>query len=255
MKRSLAWLLMLGMASSIANAETPVVVELFTSQGCSSCPPADKLLTQLHKEFGDSILPLAYHVDYWNHLGWQDPYSRRQFTERQQAYYFSFQGMKQVATPWYKDPQLYTPQMIVQGDSAFVGSEASRAHAEIEKHRQVRRDAFTFTVQRAHQSQTLTLRFHLEPGLNGFAHHIDVAAYENAPEVEVTRGENAGRTMTGDFAVRLVGEWPSRSSGDYEIPVSLDSSWVPAKTGLAVLVVGEHRKILSAQTHYPLESL
>ena len=95
-----------------------VVVELFTSQGCSSCPPADALLALLDKD--PDVLVLSEHVDYWNHLGWRDPFSSSAHSARQQAY----------ARRFGQDGP-YTPQMVVDGRVQFVGSDARRARAAI----------------------------------------------------------------------------------------------------------------------------
>lgn len=97
----------------------PVLVELFTSEGCSSCPPADTLLTRLatEKTIGNAeVVTLAFHVDYWNRLGWTDRFSSAAFTERQNRY----------ATAWKSD-RIYTPQAVVDGRVEFVGTDATRA--------------------------------------------------------------------------------------------------------------------------------
>lgn len=98
------------------------VVELFTSEGCSSCPPADRLLSELaaraDKE-GKPVFVLSFHVDYWNHLGWADPFSRPEFTLRQQRYAETREG------------RVYTPQMIVNGTDEFVGSQGARARRSV----------------------------------------------------------------------------------------------------------------------------
>src|SRR5262245_60801676 len=91
----------------------PVVVELFTAQGCSSCPPADRLLTELGGNGGGGIIPLAFHVDYWNHDGWTDPFSSAEWTKRQAAYARRL-GLQQV----------YTPQAVVDGSVELIGSRA-----------------------------------------------------------------------------------------------------------------------------------
>src|SRR4051794_14486618 len=104
---------------------TPVLVELFTSEGCSSCPPADELLAELARTQpinGALIVPMALHVDYWNNLGWPDRFAGKAFTDRQHEY---GDAMKLRG--------LYTPQMIVDGQTEFVGSDRDAARRAIER--------------------------------------------------------------------------------------------------------------------------
>ncbi|HYG65894.1 MAG TPA: DUF1223 domain-containing protein, partial [Thermoanaerobaculia bacterium] len=103
-------------------AAAPVIVELFTSQGCSSCPPADRLLTRLGGDPGlaGRVIPLAFHVDYWNHIGWTDPFSAKRWSERQQAYARAF-----------KANRIYTPQLVVNGRTEGVGSHEPRVRKQI----------------------------------------------------------------------------------------------------------------------------
>ena len=102
-----------------------VVLELFTSQGCSSCPAADILLEAELKKQNSNTIALAYHVDYWNYLGWEDPFSKPEFAERQRAYASRF-----------KSRRVYTPQLVVDGKSEFVGSDAAKFARAIESARQ-----------------------------------------------------------------------------------------------------------------------
>lgn len=95
-----------------------VVLELFTSQGCSSCPPADILLDKVKSEFEHSVFPLSYHVDYWNYIGWKDPFSESKYAEKQRVYNTKF-----------KNKSNYTPQIVVNGTDHFVGSNSSKLYS------------------------------------------------------------------------------------------------------------------------------
>lgn len=100
--------------------QSPVVLELFTSQGCSSCPPADVLLDKVKKEYPNEVFALSYHVDYWNYIGWEDPFSKSVYTKKQRDYNRKFQ---------YRSN--YTPQLVVNGKEHFVGSNGSKLYSKI----------------------------------------------------------------------------------------------------------------------------
>ena len=107
-----------------ATAQSPVVVELFTSQGCSSCPPADKLMHELAKR--DDVIALALHVDYWDYIGWKDVFAQPEFTARQRAY--ARLGNRKM---------IYTPQMVINGRDHVVGSNPKDTNALISSHKKL----------------------------------------------------------------------------------------------------------------------
>src|SRR6266851_4803876 len=110
-------------ADSARPTRTPILLELFTSEGCSSCPPADTLLAKLDElqpVAGVTVIALEEHVDYWDHQGWRDPFSSAEFTARQQRY----AGLLHIESP-------YTPEMVIDGRSEFVGNDSERALHEL----------------------------------------------------------------------------------------------------------------------------
>ena len=153
------------------------VVELFTSEGCSSCPPADALLNELARQ--PHVFALAFHVDYWNRLGWPDPFSNPKFSDRQRTY----------------SPDIYTPQMIVNGREAFVGSDRSRVTRAIE------------AAQKQLAPVAINLRWHsssVEYKVTGAPKDVwlHLAVIESGIRQKVPRGENAGKTLLHDNVVR-----------------------------------------------------
>ncbi len=175
----------------VANAPSPVLVELFTSEGCSSCPPADLLLQQIDRSqpvAGAQAIVLSEHVDYWNHLGWSDPYSSSFFSDRQNSYASHF-GLASV----------YTPQMVIDGTEQFVAGDPRATDRAIEQARQ--RVKVPITISAVSLENDGTLRAHVEAGAlpaSGSHRRADifvVAALDHA-ESQVARGENQGRHLT-----------------------------------------------------------
>jgi hypothetical protein len=222
-----------------AQATSPIIIELFTSQGCSSCPPAENLLDFLNERYRKDILPLAFHVDYWDDSGWKDPFSNPDATQRQRLYRDAFH-----------DSDLYTPEMVVQGEVGFVGSDRKRAEKEIRARLESPRPVFTLEIQKGPPQKAV---FSLPKDIALQSRTINVILFENTPSVMVQRGENTGRLMNGDFTVRKIITLANISGSDFQVPFELQPNWVTSKTGLVVVVHGGARQILAAQTLYPLE--
>ena len=206
--------LFLTFLGAAAHAEDrPVVVELFTSQGCSSCPPADALLGELSRR-GD-VVALAYHVDYWDNLGWKDPFASRSGTERQRVYARSL-GLS----------GLYTPQMVVDGATDVVGSDRRSVLAAVSGQRQGP------AIQLLREDGVLKVGVAAQKGAQ--AAEAVLVAYTEQAETKVQRGENAGRSLTEYGIVR--GVYPlGRWTGD-ATSFSIDLSTV-ARDATAVAVL------------------
>ena len=134
----------------------PVVIELFTSEGCSSCPPADALLMQLDQLSpvpGAEIIALSEHVDYWNYIGWSDPFSSGAYSERQQAY---AQAMRLTGGRG----DVYTPQMVVDGQFEFIGGNTAKAREAIAQAAAFPKAEVTLTVINSEHKDTWKLRVH-----------------------------------------------------------------------------------------------
>ena len=175
---------------AVAEYEPVAVVELFTSQGCSSCPPADQLLGKLAdtaEEQDQPVYALSFHVAYWNYLGWRDPFSREAFTHRQRQYAQTL------------GESVYTPQMIVNGTSVFVGSKSATVDATV---RQALRKKAAHSVALAAKTvnDSVRVRFKVAGPLD--EHVLQIALVERDLSVDVKRGENGGRTLHHDNVVR-----------------------------------------------------
>jgi hypothetical protein len=169
---------------------TPVLVELFTSEGCSSCPPADALLAKLDRSQpvnGAELIVLSEHVDYWNAIGWKDPYSSHAYSERQSAYAARF-GRGGV----------YTPQMVIDGHSELVGNDERRAIQAVENETKFAKVPLSLSAIRFDSNNKLSMHVEAGPlGPSAAAHSagLFLAIADDSDESQVSRGENAGRTL------------------------------------------------------------
>ena len=172
-------------------SRTPILIELFTSEGCSSCPPADALLERLDRSQparGAALIVLSEHVDYWDDIGWKDPFSSHEYSERQSAY-ADHLGLSSI----------YTPQMVVDGHIEFVGSDERQAAQAIANATKVAKTPVTLSSIRLSDEKTISL--HLETGplassTEGDSAEVLIATADDSDESHVSRGENAGRTLT-----------------------------------------------------------
>lgn len=224
--------------SPIADEPRPFLLELFTSEGCSSCPPADRLLAEVVKSApgGADVIGLSEHVDYWDGLGWKDPFSSQQFTERQNRYAAHF-GPDRV----------YTPQMIVNGSTELVGSD---------------RGALTRALGAAasmpHGTVTLAWRDpkSLTVSTRGAAAGAEVmmAVTEDGLASDVTRGENAGHTLPHVRVVRSlvkIGQTDGAGAFAVTVPVATRSDWKTGALRVAVFVQARGLGPISAAASLP----
>ena len=165
-------------------ATRPVVVELFTSEGCSSCPPADALLTRLAGR--RDLLPLAFHVTYWNALGWRDPFSFDAATDRQAAYAARLGGGS------------YTPEMVVDGRRGLVGSDSGAVASAIADARGDADRAVPLDVERTKGGVAVAV------GAGAGRARVLLIGYDLQRRTAVGRGENSGRTLTESNIVRSI---------------------------------------------------
>jgi hypothetical protein len=229
---------------------TPVVLELFTSEGCSSCPPADALLSDLGSST-KSVIPLAYHVDYWNHLGWSDPFSSHQWSERQNEY---VQALNLDGA--------YTPQMVIGGRWQCAGSDGgSIAHGVAAARSTSPRGRTSIqTSLAAAGSRKLHVKVNAQllsaagPGRLV----VMLAIYENGLVSKIGAGENGGREITYDYTVRKLlpaFELDAAQPGSFvqEMTIDLDPSWSLDHLGVAAFIQDPTSlRIEGASADYPV---
>lgn len=180
--------------------QTIVLAELFTSEGCSSCPPADRLLETLLQQpaSGVYVIPLSEHVDYWDHQGWKDPFGSPQFTQRQKVY-----GTR------FNIDSIYTPQLVIDGTDQFVGSDEAELKRVLARASREPKPLLQVDVTGGGRETEIAIH---GPGLAarvGEATDLMIAVTEDDLVVDVKRGENARRTLHHSGVVRLL-----RSLGD-----------------------------------------
>ncbi|WGK64240.1 DUF1223 domain-containing protein [Croceiramulus getboli] len=167
-----------------------VLIQLFTSQGCSSCPPADSLLSEVAEQYeSDKVFVLSYHVDYWDRLCWKDPFSQKAFTEKQQDY-----------AGYFHSRNIYTPQVVVNGQDEFVGSNRSEMRAQINKYKSVKAPASLSIESKSRDHNQWMVEYELD-GMSEKELFVKMAVVANERTTQVKRGENSNRTLTNTHVV------------------------------------------------------
>jgi hypothetical protein len=182
-------------AADADGARVPVLLELFTSEGCSSCPPADRFLEALDQKqplAGADLIVLSEHVDYWDRLGWKDPFSSAQFTARQQEYASKHPG-----------DEVFTPQLVVDGQFSFVGSDGREAELAIQKAIRERKIPIAISSV-ARDGRHVTAHVEIPSGAANGRAVLYLAIADNHAESQVARGENSGRTLTHVAVARVL---------------------------------------------------
>ena len=215
-----------------AEVEPFAVVELFTSEGCSSCPPADRVLADLAggaRENGRRVFALSFHVDYWDRLGWKDPYSEAAHSRRQSRYASAF-GADHV----------YTPQMIVNGTTEFLGSDRQRAEAEI-KGAMGREPESKLTLRASRDGRKVSVAYAVMPVPRNAV--LNVALVERGLTNKVRRGENRGRTLAHENVVRAFVTEAVSDDGRGAVDIALPAD--ASEENTSVVVYAQDGKTLS----------
>ena len=197
-----------------------VLVELFSSQGCSACPPADKFLAELAGR--DNVVALGMHVDYWDYIGWKDNFARPEFSARQRAY-ASARARSMV----------YTPEMIVNGADDVIATHPEDVSDLIDKHAAAPSPAILDVTRR---EGSLLVSAAARPGVGGIC-TVRLVRYRPEATVKIKRGENAGRTVTYTniaTTIEELAQWDMRGPLEIEAPFEGD---LP---GVVIVQMGRH---------------
>jgi hypothetical protein len=210
----LALSLSVGCVAAAGAGTRPVVLELFTSEGCSSCPPAEVIVNELAQR--PNVLPLSFHVDYWNDLGWRDRYSLASATERQRVYARTL-----------RRSSVYTPQAVIDGSRDIVGSQRAAVMEAVSGHRE--------GVETSMSVSGGTIQIHVGAASNAATADVLLVGYLREATTPIRRGENSGRTLKESNIVlwlQELGHW-NGTTREFDISVSRLPENV---TDIAVLV-------------------
>lgn len=167
---------------------TPTVIELFTSQGCSSCPPADALLEEIKNKYGENVITLSYHVDYWDYIGWKDPFATKGFTQKQYTYAEKFRSRS-----------VYTPQAVINGRSHYTGSDRTTIYNVLNSKNSISQP-IALTISKAKQNGN-TVSVNYKTATTNTANELTFVVTINEKVTQVKRGENRNRTLKNTHIV------------------------------------------------------
>jgi hypothetical protein len=217
----------------LAKSKSPVVLELFTSQGCSSCPAADKILGKFAAE--DDVIALSFHVDYWDYIGWKDTFASKVTTARQYDYAKSL-GQRNV----------YTPQIVLGGQKHFVGSDEHRIRAAINQAKGMETSDARIDIQKADDGLKLTVSGNRDGECEAW-----LFAFDRLHKVAVQRGENSGNKLAYTNVVRdvhLLGRW---DGGDRSFNIRHDQITMQKRDGYVIVVQAKGQgPVLAAKQHW-----
>ena len=210
------------------------VVELFTSEGCSSCPPADELVAKIQQENNEMpVYILAFHVDYWNHLGWRDIFSEPLYSDRQNQY-----------SKWL-NASVYTPQVVVNGQQEFVGSDENKLRSSIKEALHKVSSGHLWLSDIKKSNRNLTLHYQIEG--NAANNYLFLALIEKTASSKVLKGENQGRILMHVQIVRKIQSIHlnelKEGVSELEIPEGLDKQKMEI---IAFLQTGNTGEIIAA---------
>jgi hypothetical protein len=214
----------LGSVMPCASDDHPIVVELFTSQGCPSCPPADALLHELASR--DDIIALALHVDYWDYIGWKDKFASTAFTQRQKSYARAA-GSRSI----------YTPQFIVGGVDHVVGYEPMQLASFVQNHRSLQSTVEVGLVRSGNQLEVTAQTDELRQML------VQLVRYTPLQTVAIEHGENSGKIV--EYA-NVVHDWQVVGKWDGRVPLSLSVENAEDGPFVAIIQAATHGAILGA---------
>ncbi len=200
------------------NNESAIVLELFTSQGCSSCPPADELLDEIHHQYQDkNVFVLSYHVDYWNRLGWKDPFSTATFSDYQRDYASHFNSRS-----------IYTPQLVVNGSEHFTGSNRYKADDALKRYGSSKTSNSIILKEVKQEGDEVNLWYQVDG--DSFS-TLTLALVVSERITDIARGENRNRKLknTNIVASRIVQQ---ENSGQISLTVP---NWVSDKDQLSII--------------------